>query len=595
MKIFVFLKQVPDVQDVKIDQERGTLIRDGVPSILNPFDEAALELALQIKDRNPKETRVVIFSMGPKQATQVLQKGLAMGADHAVLLSDKFFAGADTWATAKTLTAVARHKGPADLYLFGKHAIDGDTAQVGPEFATIMNLPMISSVTKLEIQDSKTIVVGRIRDGVEEMLEMKLPGVITIDKSATLPRYPTLVKTLESRKQDIETIDSEILNLAKDELGLKGSPTRVIKIFAPSTKRSCKILNGTIDEKAKKLKNWIENEICNTSNSYEDEAFSYHHSNATRMMDGIMVLCQCQNGELEQASLELIGEALKLAQKAQVETVAAIIGSENKKATLTASKTGIGRVLWLDEKSLNYYNWNNFVIAYEHVVKAAKPSIVLVPATTIGREVAPGLAAKLKTGLTADCTELDFDTHKGKLLQTRPAFGGNVMATILCPDHLPQIATARPGVFKAVPLGSINPAIIEKLSLTIDNKPSIKVLSSKRIPLSNTGVEVSPIVVSGGKGSGGEKGFRLLSELADSLGGVVGATRRAVEAGWMPYDRQVGQTGKTIHPKLYIACGISGAIQHIVGIMGANKIVAINKDPNAQIFNNADIGIVENL
>ena len=225
-----------------------------------------------------------------------------------------------------------------------------------------------------------------------------------------------------------------------------------------------------------------------------------------------------------------------------------------------------------------------------------QPEIILAGATYLGRAFIPQVAAALKTGLTADCTAFAIDPDKRLLLQTRPAFGGNIMATIITPRTYPQMATARPGVFKPAPPAAAPAGEVIRVDLAaLEQPPRSRFVGTvaeikERVPLS-----AAEVIVAGGRGLKEAKHFKLLEELADLLGGAVGATRAAVDAGWIPYAHQIGQTGKTVSPKLYIACGISGATQHLVGMQSSDVIVAINKDPQAPIFQVADVGLVGDL
>jgi electron transfer flavoprotein alpha subunit len=223
-----------------------------------------------------------------------------------------------------------------------------------------------------------------------------------------------------------------------------------------------------------------------------------------------------------------------------------------------------------------------------------KPEIVLGSATAIGRSVLSRVAVKVHAGLTADCTGLDIDTEKRLLLQTRPAFGGNIMATIICPDHRPQMATVRPKVMKPLTEPYDSKGNIQEISVN-DLTNRVKFLDFVVDETSHVNIAAADVIVTGGRGLQDPKNFALIEELADLLGGAVGASRSAVDAGWINYSHQVGQTGRTVSPKLYIALGVSGAIQHLVGMQSSDYIIAVNKDPNAPIFKVADVGIVGDL
>jgi electron transfer flavoprotein alpha subunit len=226
----------------------------------------------------------------------------------------------------------------------------------------------------------------------------------------------------------------------------------------------------------------------------------------------------------------------------------------------------------------------------------ASAEIVLFGATTVGRDLAPRISQRIYTGLTADCTGLDIDEGERLLLQTRPAFGGNIMATIVCPSHRPQMSTVRPGVMQAPQPDPDRQGTVERVPVEIGQDDlNVQILEVVKEARKRVNLEDAKIIVSGGRGLGGPEGFGLIQQLADALGGEVGSSRAAVDAGWIDHDHQVGQTGKTVHPNLYVACGISGAIQHQAGMKEASFIVAINKDPSAPIFQIADVGIVGDL
>lgn len=230
------------------------------------------------------------------------------------------------------------------------------------------------------------------------------------------------------------------------------------------------------------------------------------------------------------------------------------------------------------------------------LVEKYQPSAILIGATNNGRDFAPRLSCRLRTGLTADCTSLDYDAESGNVAWTRPAFGGNLMAVIMCPNTRPQIGTVRPGVFKKTPVEGKEAEVITEEVTVPAEKIRTKLLESIREAAAGVvNLEDAEVIVAGGRGMGGPENFKLCEELAEVLGGAVGASRAAVDAGWIGHAHQVGQTGKTVGPKLYIACGISGAIQHLAGMSGSDCIVAINKDPEAPIFKAADYGIVGNL
>jgi electron transfer flavoprotein alpha subunit len=260
-----------------------------------------------------------------------------------------------------------------------------------------------------------------------------------------------------------------------------------------------------------------------------------------------------------------------------------------------AYRYGARRVYLIDDPVLEKYRNLPYAVGASQLVEKYHPEIFLVGATILGRDLAGSIATRIRTGLTADCTELAIDGNKKILAATRPTFGGNLMATILCQTKRPQMATVRPRVLPLpAPLPKANGELITHLLEMKEEDIPVKVV--RFIPSEvQFNIEYADVIVSGGRGVGGPDGFKLLQELADRLGGVVGASRPVVDAGWLPHEHQVGQTGKTVRPKLYIAAGISGAVQHRVGMSGADFILAINTDPNAPIFQIADLAIVGDL
>jgi electron transfer flavoprotein alpha subunit len=321
------------------------------------------------------------------------------------------------------------------------------------------------------------------------------------------------------------------------------------------------------------------------------------------------VFIEQEEGKVHPVAWELMGVARRLAdevkdeleksqEKAIVEGI--LVGHEVTALAEEAIRYGAERVYVVDDPVFEHYRNKPYYKCLAAMVRKYQPEVFLVGASTLGRDLAGSVATSLSTGLTADCTQLQMGEAKnspGKLLlATRPAFGGNVIATILCRDHRPQMATVRPRVF---PLPAINPnatgEIIHESLPTSEDYINAQILKLINNQSAGVKVEYADVIVSGGFGLGGPAGFKLIKELADELGGVVGSSRRCVDAGWISYDHQVGQTGKTVRPKLYIAAGISGAIQHKVGMQDSDFILAINRDPHAPIFEIATFGIVGDL
>lgn len=307
----------------------------------------------------------------------------------------------------------------------------------------------------------------------------------------------------------------------------------------------------------------------------------------------IWVFAEQRQGEISPVVIELLGEGKKLADEIGAELCAVLLGKDIKGLTKELISYGAQKVYVADSPLLENYTTDAYTKVICDAVNEFKPEIMLLGATHIGRDLAPRMSSRLDTGLTADCTKLEIDPEDKKIMQTRPAFGGNIMATIICPNNRPQMSTVRPGVMdKAIKDESKVGEIINldfKLSESDIRTKVIKTVKTKKDLVSLVDANV---IVSGGLGLGNAGGFEMLKKLADKFGGVVGASRAAVDAGWIDHSHQVGQTGNTVKPTVYIACGISGAIQHLVGMQDADIVIAINKNPSALIFGVADYGIV---
>jgi len=311
---------------------------------------------------------------------------------------------------------------------------------------------------------------------------------------------------------------------------------------------------------------------------------------------GVWVFVEHTGGKPAEVSWELLGVGADLAKTRGVELCSVCIGDKVEHLCREAFAYGAARVYLIDDPVFHYYRTESYYRAFCYLVEKYKPEIVLIGATGLGRDLAGAIATKLKTGLTADCTGLAID-DKGFLLQTRPAFGGNIMATILTEYTRPQMSTVRPHVMPLPEKDTSRTGEIVRETVPIKEEDiAVKVLEIiEDKKLDSVDVAAADIIVSGGRGMCNTENYSILQELADELGGVVACSRAAVEAGWMPLERQVGQTGKTVRPKIYIACGISGAIQHLVGMQDSNVIIAINRDKQAPIFEVATFGIVGDL
>lgn len=313
------------------------------------------------------------------------------------------------------------------------------------------------------------------------------------------------------------------------------------------------------------------------------------------MSKNVFVIAEQRDGKIMKVSYELIGKARELANDLGQDVVAVLMGSGVEAVAGDLAKAGADKVIVVDDPMLAEYVTEPYAKATTAVIKANDPEIVLFGASSIGRDLAPRVSARIHTGLTADCTKLEIDPETKLLNMTRPAFGGNIMATILCADHRPQMATVRPGVMQALEscdkVGTVEKFAVEFTPADMNVEICEVVKTDKK----SVDITEAKILVAGGRGLGSAEGFAQLKDLANVLGGEVAASRAAVDSGWIEKDLQVGQTGKTVRPDLYVACGISGAIQHAAGMEESEFIVAINKEESAPIFGICDLGVVGDL
>ncbi|MDL2313651.1 electron transfer flavoprotein subunit alpha/FixB family protein [Desulfovibrio sp. OttesenSCG-928-C14] len=311
---------------------------------------------------------------------------------------------------------------------------------------------------------------------------------------------------------------------------------------------------------------------------------------------GVFVFVQQVDGVIMNVSYELIGKGLELAADLDTEVTAVLLGSKVEGLCANLARYGANRVILVDDPALETYMTEPYARALTAVVNHFKPEILLYGATAIGRDLAPRVSARVHTGLTADCTGLSVQEDTRDLLMTRPAFGGNIMATIVCRNNRPQMATVRPGVMQRVAPVEAARCPVEKFAVPgLAEGRNVEILEIIKKVSEKMDIQDAKVLVAGGRGLGGPDNFAMLADLAEALGGAVASSRACVDAGWCEKDLQVGQTGKTVRPNLYVACGISGAIQHLAGMEEAEVIIAVNKDPSAPIFEVADFGVVGDL
>ena len=604
MLVVACIKQVPDTTEVKMDPERGTLIREGIPSVINPTDVNAVEECLKLKDLY--DAKVAVMTMGPPQAEEALRDLLAMGADRAILLTDRAMAGADTFATSYTLSTAIRRlekdEGSADLLFFGKQALDGETGQVGPGVAARLAIPIITYATRIVRVDlrERILVAVRKADEMTETVKVSLPAAVSVVEKVNKPRRATIEGILRAQKTQVEPWNRDSINADPTKLGLPGSPTIVRKMFIPKPRGRGEIFDGRNDPLG--AAHWLKEKIL-ASRPFSGKPVAAFTGSAdevkpvvsryARLNRGsVWVYVEQNEGRAADVSWELLRAGATLAKKLDTQLEAVVIGHEAEDIAKEAASYGASKVYLIDHLLLKHYRTMPYAKALTEITVSHKPQILLIGATRNGRDLSGMVATSIRTGLTADCTSLDIEPGTGLMLQIRPTWGGRQLAVIMTPKHLPQMSTVRPGVFPKPQKKTNGKAEIVRVKANFrEEEIPTKILDFEWIERSSM-LQESDIVVSGGRGLSSESNFSLIRDLAKALGGAVGASRRAVESGLADKESQVGQTGKTIRPKLYIAVAISGSIQHLVGIEGAETVIALNIDPEAPIFNSCNYGVI---
>jgi electron transfer flavoprotein alpha subunit len=592
LKVAVCIKQVPVVSMLRFDNETRRLVREGVPNEVNPFDVLGMSAVANLKQAMPLEA--VVLTMGPPQAREALLQCLAMGADRAVHLVDRAFAGSDTLATARALAMALRREEP-DLVVCGRNSVDAETGQVGPEVAELLGLPQITGARKLEVNDSaRAITAERLTDEGYDVVRCPLPALVTVTEDVAPAVYPRREAIEAARVKPVAELKAADLSPDTTVFGQQGSPTWVDSIYSVEPHREGVVVRDKpAQEAVALLLDYLERRgVLDGSRSSAPPGNPRGPRRERGRRGAIWVLAEILGGEVRHVTLELLGRACELAPKVDTSVEAALIGHnvEGHAAALTAY--GADRVHLADDQPLAHYDTELYTAILAEAIKEQKPYAVLMPSTVNGRDLASRLAARIGLGLTGDCIGLEVD-GEGRLVQLKPAFGGNIVAPILS-RTMPQMATVRPGILTpAAPDWTIGPAIETIQGPSPRGQPRVQVL--RRVVDSSaegTELERARIIVSVGKGVGSPENINVVRELADVLGAALGATRDVTDAGWLPRQFQIGLSGKSVSPELYIAVAVRGPFNHTVGIQKARTVVAINNNARAPIFKAADFGIV---
>jgi electron transfer flavoprotein alpha subunit len=591
MKIAVCVKYVPVVAQIGFDYVKKTIIREGVPSEINPFDRLGVLCALALKSTPADE--VLVISMGPPQAREGLVHCLALGADRAILLTDRALAGSDTLATARALALVLEKEQP-DVILCGRNSTDAETGQVGPEVAELLGLPHISQVRKLTYEvATRQLLAERLTDTGYQIVACPLPALVCVTEGVARERYPIPPEVAAAQDKPIEEIGCSHLSSDPSLFGLAGSPTWVADIrLVPPSRLGIVVTEKHPTAAAQQVAGLVQEHLtrraaADTGAQPQAGAPRYPHERQR----SIWVVAEMVHDSLRHVTLEMLGKARALTVTTRSEVVAVLIGPAHDHLVQELGAYGADRVLVLDHASCGP-TWSRRVsYALADAIHTARPYAVLFAATVDGRDLAARIAARLQLGLTGDAIDLEIN-DQGHLVQLKPALGGNVMAPILS-KTLPNLVTLRPGMLTPTTPDHSAKVVVERLAI-----PSLVVADSTLLEVHDeeTGDAIAltqaRVVMGVGLGIGGPENLPAIQGLARDLGAALATTRNVVHAGWLPHHIQVGISGRAIAPRVYLAVGIRGAFNHIVGIQKAGVIIALNENPRAAIFKAADYGIV---
>ncbi|MBV8083421.1 MAG: FAD-binding protein [Chloroflexi bacterium] len=591
MRIAICIKQVPDLEALEFDPVTKTVKREGVMNLVNTYEKHALSAAKQLVEQ-AGEGEITVITMGPPQAKDALRELLAAGADRAVHLNDRAFAGSDTLATSRALSAAIR-QGGYDLVFCGKYSLDAETGQVGPELAEMLDLPQVTNARRVQLAGDGLLSVTRMTDDGTEELRLPLPALITVPEDVAPMARPNRQgrETLDSKPY--EAVTAADLGLDPATLGLKGSPTWVQEITTVENKRSVRMVPAEdLAAAARELAGLLveqEGLFAGWKGGVEAPAPAPAHRDITSDR-AVWVTAELYGGKLRPVTLELLGEAVGLAARLKSEVGVLLMGEGVSGYAEELGRYGADVVYVADDPRLAHYDTELYGGILADAIERLHPYAVLLPSTANGRDWAPRVAARLQLGLTGDC--IGFELNDDDLLvQLKPAFGGNIVAPILS-KTLPQMATVRPGVLQPLHPNPARKARVERL--TIEHLPPSRVewLSAEpSVGAAGIELESAETVVGVGFGLGGPDKLPLVNDFAAVLGASVAATRKIVDLGWLPRQQQVGLTGKVISPRLYFAVGVRGFFNHTIGIQKAYTVVAINRDPEAAIFQVANYGV----
>ncbi len=587
LKIAVCIKQIPLIEEANFDAVTKTIKRDG-PAVISAYDLRAIALAVELKKSHGAETTVV--TMGPPQARSALVDALAMGMDNAVHLEDRAFAGADTLATARAL-ALWLARGKFDLIMLGKYSLDAETGQVGPEIAELIGAAQITGARKLEI-DGRMLRAERESDEGFDEVEAAMPAGITCAERVAQPVKVKPGAADEAATKPIEVVRAAELDAEAKEFGLAGSPTWVQEVRVVTTpKTEPKFIDASNPERAAtEVLSALESIGALKPREHDRRPIATPRRAGIRGRD-VWIVCETDlEGRITRGTLELLSRGDELASRLGGALVAVGLDAGVARHAGLLASFGADQVLTVEHPALASYTPEAAAEAVAQLVLAHAPWGILIGATERGRDWGPRLAARLGLGLTGDAIDIELDAEN-RMVALKPAFGGNIVAPIYS-KTFPQMATVRPGVLELAAPSESKQAEIQIAQMEVSAPKSRLIKAHSTLDPTIVQLEGAEVVIGIGTGVGGPDGVAKIAAFARVLGAAMCATRRVTDQGWVPRQLQVGLTGKSIDPRLYIAVGVRGAPNHTCGLKRAQTVVAINNDADALIFERANIGLV---
>lgn len=592
MRIAVCIKQVPVLAKLELDPETKTLRRDGVPTEVSAFDVRAVSKAIELRDVHGGE--VVVVTMGPEQASEALDHCLALGADRALHLCDAAFAGSDAFATSRVLAGALAREQP-DLILLGRHSVDAETSQVGPTVAELLDLPQITQAHTLEVSaDGRIAHAERETDGGFEAVRCPLPVVVTVAEDIAPERFPRRADREAAAARPRARLTAADLDLDPNAVGAVGSPTSVAGLRPVVSDRLGRVVEGESPAAAARelVRILVERYgLFSEWNLPTGSNGSVDRPAGTRVgSSDFWAVVEVHEGEIRPVSFEMIARLRVLADRIAGRVSAIVLRPLGAKGARSLAAAGADVVYAVGSGDVQG-SVRRSTSTLVQAIADRGPGLLVFPATTFGRDVAPRLAARLGLGLTSDCVDLTF-ADDGRVEQHKPAFGGAVIAPIRS-RTAPEMATIRPGVLPPPAFDEGRAVRVEALVV----HDAGGAVDPERVGHRSTGepaaaLDHAEIVVGVGMGMGGGEALARLQPLLDILPATMCATRDVTDAGWLPRQFQVGLTGRSIAPKLYFGLGIRGAYEHMVGLRRAGIVVAVNKNAKAMVFRHSDYGIV---